>query len=127
MRSTKENPLVIAAIDREPMDELLLTFRKCNDSLDGIQKALAEYLEVKRSAFPRFYFLSNDELLEILSQTRDPRAVQPHLGKCFDAIQKIRFRDEALADGSTEMQMSLLPRSSAGENIIDAMMSPEEN
>lgn len=68
---------------------LLELLNEMNEILESIQRSLDMYLETKRQCFPRFYFLSNDDLLEILGQSKNPEAVQPHLKKCFDNIKSL--------------------------------------
>ncbi|CAF4354220.1 unnamed protein product, partial [Adineta steineri] len=59
--------------------------------MEKIQRALEDYLETKRLAFPRLFFLSNEDLLDILSHANDANCVQPHLRKCFANIFYLRI------------------------------------
>ncbi|CAD7974708.1 unnamed protein product [Amoebophrya sp. A25] len=88
MKEAYENPSAMICCCKEGR---LQTFVHHNESLDQIQKSLEEYLLSKCIAFPRFFFLSNDDLLAILSQARVVQAVQPHLIKCFDALVRLDF------------------------------------
>eukprot|EP00924_Labyrinthula_sp_SR-Ha-C_P002719 maker-scaffold_13-snap-gene-5.1-mRNA-1 protein AED:0.01 eAED:0.01 QI:0/0/0/1/0.66/0.42/7/0/4146 len=89
MKKTFDEPNTLKACTAD--GGLKERLKNYNEELDVIQKSLEDYLETKRSVFPRFYFLSNDELLEILSQTKDAQCVQPHLRKCFDALVGLDF------------------------------------
>nr|XP_019958870.1 PREDICTED: dynein heavy chain 2, axonemal [Paralichthys olivaceus] len=70
---------------------LLENLSEMSAKLEEIQKALDMYLESKRQIFPRFYFLSNDDVLEILGQSQNPEAMQLHMKKCFDNIKRLRI------------------------------------
>ncbi|KAE9420714.1 hypothetical protein Angca_008064, partial [Angiostrongylus cantonensis] len=67
------------------------TLEQIIDQLHRCQKALNQFLEEKRSAFPRFYFLGDDDLLEILGQSTNPSVIQSHLKKLFQGIDKVVF------------------------------------
>lgn len=85
MKPTNNKPNVKANCFKTRQQE----FIKFNAQMDKIQKNLEDYLEEKRGEFPRFYFVSNDELLQILANASDIKAIEKHINKCFDNIVKL--------------------------------------
>jgi dynein heavy chain len=77
--------------EHENWEKLAANLNQCNGNLDKIQKKLNSYLDMNRGIFPRFYFLSDEELLEILSKAKDPTMVTKYMKKCFEAIEYIDF------------------------------------
>ena len=63
----------------------------CNNNMADIQRKIENHLEEKRQEFPRFYFLSNDELLQILSHSNDILALQHHLSKLFTNVFRLQL------------------------------------
>lgn len=62
------------------------------DGLEKCQKSLNDYLDSKRTTFPRFFFLSDDELLAILGN-KHPSGIQEHIVKVNKTNAKTHFFD----------------------------------
>lgn len=62
------------------------------DELALCEKALSDYLDTKRLAFPRFYFISPTDLLDILANGTEPIKIMPHLSKLFDSIASLDLK-----------------------------------
>ncbi|KPA79969.1 putative dynein heavy chain [Leptomonas pyrrhocoris] len=73
-------------------ERCLALLRENNNTLEIVERGLNQYLENKRASFARFYFLSDDELLTILSEARDPQKIQPQFRKLFENIARIDMR-----------------------------------
>uniref|UniRef100_A0A1B0AXU3 AAA+ ATPase domain-containing protein n=1 Tax=Glossina palpalis gambiensis TaxID=67801 RepID=A0A1B0AXU3_9MUSC len=99
-------PLVM---ETAPVSGLLESLQKAVELLDDITTGVSNYLEKKRLFFPRFFFLSNDEMLEILSETKDPLRVLPHLSKCFEGVDSLEFDQTKNVLSMLSSDMELVP------------------
>ncbi|XP_038207715.1 dynein beta chain, ciliary [Zerene cesonia] len=87
-KDMSKTPNVVKGTNKEGLVAILDSLQK---DLIICEKALAEYLETKRLAFPRFYFVSSADLLDILSNGNQAELVIRHLTKLFDSIAKLKF------------------------------------
>jgi dynein heavy chain len=87
----KEAIFIPNVVDACNTEGRLDRLRRMQEMLEKCEKALADYLETKRIAYPRFYFVANADLLDILSKGSNPQAIQKHISKCFDNIQTLEY------------------------------------
>lgn len=102
-----EAAATLLVIDVCMVPDRLVDVQALSSGLDKCQKSLNDYLDSKRRIFPRFYFISTEELLSILGSSRKD-CVQEHMIKMFDNIKTLS-----------------LSQSSMGEHVATAMNSSE--
>mmetsp|Transcript_14602 Transcript_14602/g.45793 ORF Transcript_14602/g.45793 Transcript_14602/m.45793 type:complete len:4603 (+) Transcript_14602:85-13893(+) len=91
---------VINACNVDGKEQALTEMKK---GLDKCQRALNEYLDVKKAIYPRFYFVSAVALLDMLANGTNPRKIMPYLGDCYDALANLIFiKDEATGEESNK-------------------------
>ena len=88
MRDAVDEPGVVECSCREGREETLHTLF---NEIEICEKALQEYLEQKQKIFPRFYFVSPQTLLDILSNGNNPEKVNEYIGDCFDGMKAMEF------------------------------------
>ena len=88
MAKARKNPNVANNCASE---QLVLKLKNHNRQLEVIQKQLERYLDSKRKLFPRFYFISNDEMLRMFSKSGNIEGIQDDLKKIFENIQRVEF------------------------------------
>ena len=125
MIATNKNPNVVDACTS---DNRLHTLNELSAKLDSCQKSLSDYLDTKRNAFPRFFFVSDDELLSVLGNS-DPTSIQVHLLKLFDNVKEMGFgRNNKIIEsmGSVEKEGFQFRTPSAIDGPVEYWMTSAE-
>ncbi|XP_044006814.1 dynein heavy chain, cytoplasmic isoform X3 [Aphidius gifuensis] len=91
MKKVSKSPMVMDVLNIPGVQRAL---ERLADLLGKIQKALGEYLERERTSFPRFYFVGDEDLLEIIGNSKNVARLQKHFKKMFAGVAAILLNDD---------------------------------
>ncbi|XP_031789302.2 dynein heavy chain, cytoplasmic isoform X5 [Nasonia vitripennis] len=91
MKKVSKSPMVMDILNIPGVQRSL---ERLADLLGKIQKALGEYLERERNSFPRFYFVGDEDLLEIIGNSKNVARLQKHFKKMFAGVASIILNED---------------------------------
>ncbi|PNS18432.1 Dynein heavy chain, cytoplasmic [Sphaceloma murrayae] len=101
LRKVYKSPLVLDVMNIPGVQRSL---ERLAEQLNRIQKALGEYLERERVSFPRFYFVGDEDLLEIIGNSNNTARIAKHLRKMFAGISGLLTDDDGVIIGITSRE-----------------------
>ncbi|KAI0484690.1 dynein heavy chain, N-terminal region 1-domain-containing protein [Xylariaceae sp. FL0804] len=101
MKKVYKQPMVMDVLSITGVQKSL---ERLAELLNKIQKALGEYLEKERVSFPRFYFVGDEDLLEMIGNSNDTLRIAKHFKKMFAGLTGLIMDDESTISGFTSKE-----------------------
>ena len=96
MKKVYKSPFVLDVLNISGVQKSL---ERLAELLNKIQKALGEYLERERVSFPRFYFVGDEDLLEIIGNSNDTLRIAKHFKKMFAGLSGLVMTEDSIITG----------------------------
>ena len=91
MKRVTSKPYILEVITIPNIKSILE--EKLKTALERIQKALYNFLEKQRQNFARFYFIGDEDLLEIIGNSKDVNKITRHFNKMFAGMNSLICTD----------------------------------
>lgn len=102
LRKVYKSPLILDVLN---IPGILPSIERLAELLSRVQTALGEYFEKERQNFARFYFIGDEDLLEIIGNSNEVSHVQKHLSKMFTGIHGFIFdKENSVITGVTSIE-----------------------
>ena len=101
LKKVYKSPFVLDVLNISGVQKSL---ERLAELLNKIQKALGEYLERERISFPRFYFVGDEDLLEIIGNSNDTLRIAKHFRKMFAGLAGLLIDEESTITGFTSKE-----------------------
>jgi dynein heavy chain 1 len=101
LKKVNKSPFVLDVLNIAGVQKNL---ERLAELLNKIQKALGEYLERERISFPRFYFVGDEDLLEMIGNSNDTMRIAKHFRKMFAGVSGLLMEQESTITGFTSKE-----------------------